>query len=62
MMIKTILLFQKRAEDRLFTTSMAMNTLIDAFTVFDPATKKLQWVGSSGKYFHIGKKKNSVKA
>ncbi|XP_076085251.1 uncharacterized protein LOC143056058 [Mytilus galloprovincialis] len=38
----------KRAEDRLFTTSMAMNTLIDAFTVFDPATKKLQWVGSSG--------------
>ncbi|CAG2189477.1 unnamed protein product [Mytilus edulis] len=38
----------KRAEDRLFTTSMALNTLIDAFTVFDPATKKLQWVGSTG--------------
>ncbi|CAC5386437.1 unnamed protein product [Mytilus coruscus] len=37
----------KRAEDRLFTTSMALNTLIDAFTVFDPASKKLQWVGSA---------------
>ena len=36
-------LSQIRGEDRLFTTSMAINALLSTWTVFDDETKKLIW-------------------
>ena len=43
-----IIFLKNKAEDRLFTTTMAVNTLIDAFTIFNPTTKKLEWIEMNG--------------
>lgn len=34
----------ERGEDRIFTTSMALNALMTTWTIYDPARKRLTWI------------------